>query len=207
MRLEHLEATLRNHELYMGDASSWPDKNDAAALELFSRQTGASRIQVTCLTMATDRFHFWEIYGGREKGVCLWFDYASLVSDIERDPSLQGRYVDYYTVAELLQQCEPWVLPFAKRGQYADEREFRVLRQRSSAEATSSDRGLIFRPQSLRRIYLNDWLEPVACDMEKRRIAEWGADQYDHVKILSNRTLRYGRWIRALEVVANKKSH
>lgn len=203
-RLEYLESTLRNHELYMGDCSDWPDKNDAAGLEMFSHQTGASGIGVTCLTMATDRFHFWEIYGEREKGVCLWFDYADLVSDVERDPSLQGRQVDYYTVAKLLQQCEPRTLPFAKRGQYADEKEFRVLRQHASAEAPSVRRGLVFRPQSLRRIYLNDWLDPTACELWKGRISAWGVGQYDHVKILSNRTLRYARWIRALQVVANK---
>lgn len=202
MRLEHLEATLSGHELYMGDASHWPDKNDAAALELFSRRIGAAAIRVTCLTMATDRFHFWEIYGGREKGVCLWFDYADLVLDIERDPSLQARQIDYYTVAELLQRCMPGALAFAKRAQYADEKEFRVLRRHESEEAASVSRGLTFRPESLRRIYLNDWLDSSEFAFEKSRITEWSAGHYDHLKILSNRTLRYSRWIKALEVVA-----
>ena len=206
MRLEHLESTLTGHELYMGDASGWPDKNDAVALELFRRRTGAAAIRVTCLTMATDRFHFWEIYGGREKGVCLWFDYADLLLDIKHDSSLQGRQVNYFTVAELLERCEPGALAFAKRGQYADEKEFRVLRRYESEEAASVGRGLKFRPQSLRRIYLNDWLDSAACDYEKRRIAAWSAGQYEHLKILSNRSLRYPRWIKALEVVASRNA-
>lgn len=204
MRLEHLEATLSANELHMGDASQWPDKNDAAAVELFRRHISTAAIRISCLTMATDRFHFWEIYGGREKGVCLWFDYADLMQDIKSDPSLQGRQVDYYTVAELLERCEPSALAFAKRGQYADEKEFRVLRRHESEEAACVSQGLKFRPQSLRRIYLNDWLDSVEREFEKRRIAEWSAGRYDHVKILSNRTLRYSRWIQALELVASR---
>lgn len=202
MRLEHLESTLIGHELYMGDASRWPDKNDAIALELFRRRTGAATIGVTCLTMAPDRFHFWEIYGGREKGVCLWFDYADLLLDIKRDPSLQGREVNYYTVTKLLERCEPGALAFAKRDQYADEKEFRVLRCHESEEATFVSRGLKFRPNSLRRIYLNNWLDSAEFEFEKSRIVAWCAGQYDHLKIRSNRTLQYPRWIEALEVVA-----
>lgn len=197
MKIEYLQKTLKNNEIYMGKPQHWSDKNDAAALEAFARHKGTSDIQVTCLTTGSDRYHFWDIYGDRALGVCLWYDYDSLLFDINQDPTLKSGVVKYYTLVQLQDKCKACDLAFAKRRQYCDENEFRVFRQPSSLT------GLKFQPKSLFRIYFNPWMNSNEYELEKAKISNLLSERYKHVEIKHNQTLRYDKWIRAVGKVAD----
>ncbi len=125
--LRHLKPMLEKRQLHLGAPESWDDKNDSELIQLYSKASGGFEILVNCLTMAKDRFHFWDIFGKRENGVCLWFDKAELLADIHKDQSLVANNVQYKLPKEL-RELEPRRIPFAKRKQYQDEDEFRVLR-------------------------------------------------------------------------------
>ena len=149
-------------------------------------------MRVTCLTMAEDRFHFWKIFGESEKGVCLWFDRAQLEKDIKKDETLVAHDVQYPSNDEL-RSLQRHLIPFAKRAQYTDEREFRIIR--TSTTSGASEEIFNFSSHSLQRIYLNPWLTSKDASKEKDRIRKILGDGLGHVKVLQNRSLLSRDWI------------
>ena len=205
MKLEHLKDTLENKRLFLGDPNSWEDKNDAKLMELFKEARGYAAIRVTCLTASADRYHFWDIFGEKERGVCLWFDRVQLLDDISHDPNLCAGEVQYY-MPESLETKTVDHLPFAKRAQYADEREFRVLRCYQKGEEVKG--ALRFRPSSLKGVYLNPWLSQNGgeFDMWKEQIRKWieSAGYGQEIEILQNKTIYYPKWIEAAKKIAGR---
>jgi hypothetical protein len=112
-KLEHLDGILQHRYLHLGPPQEWDDKNDSECIRLFSAVRGGFEIRATCLTEAVDRFHFWHVFGEREKGVCLWFDKVDLLSDVDQDASLVAGKVQYRTLQNL-GTFEPRLLPFLK---------------------------------------------------------------------------------------------
>lgn len=200
MQIEYLEKTLAEKKLHLGNPQSWPDKNDSEVIEIYRKKKNLGNVRATCLTEAPDRNHFWEIFGKCELGVCLWFDKSELVKDIDNDPCLRGDLVTYYTPNKLIKKCNFSDLPFAKRAQYTDEQEYRVLRE-CELPSDGKNRGITFSPQSLKRIYFNSWLDSTAYRMEKRKIEQLNSLTYGHIKIQQNRTLRLSKWIDAAKKV------
>lgn len=202
--LEHLEKTIRNRELHLGDPSKWSDKNDSECIRLYSNWCGDFKMLATCLTNAPDRFHFWHIFGERERGVCLWFEQDRLCKDIEKDSTLVFRKVKYPPPADLT-KTNPCDLPFTKREQYADECEHRVLRKAAIHSGKSNDK-FGFSAQSLRRIYLNPWLSLTEYETEKAKVSKLLC-QYglSHVCIKRNRLLEKKAWIKDVSACLNGK--
>ena len=199
-KLEYLHATLQQRQLYLGYPKEWDDKNDSECIRLYSATSDGFEIRATCLTEAADRFHFWHVFGEREKGVCLWFDKNSLLNDIKNDASLVANEVQYPTCRKL-SQIEPHLIPFIKREQYQDEREFRVLRVKA-AHNTAADK-FSFSARSLRRVYLNPWLSSKTVEQEKSKIAGMLKNGLKHVEVLQNRSLRHDDWIAAVSSAAH----
>lgn len=185
---------LTKRELHLGKPQNWQDRNDGKLLELFSTNSGCVEIRATCLTSAADRFHFWAVFGQCKKGVCLWFDKAELMQDIACDETLRSGFVRYES-AKTLAQLEPAEIPFTKREQYADEREFRVMKTYSSSNPGMD--GFKFSAASLKRVYLNPWLNPAEVKQEKQRLAQLLQSDLDHVEIRQNRALKNLGWIEA----------
>lgn len=196
MTLEYLEKTLIRQELFLGDPQSWPDKNDSKVLDVYKSQMALKAVRATCMSMAPDRYHFWKLFGDSENGVCLWFDRKSLERDMEGDTSLRWKKVSYYTPSKLKEKCKLSELPFAKRAQYADEKEYRVLREYAETDKKLGY-GITFQPASLKRIYLNSWLSRNTYKHLKRKIAYTSPSIYSHLKIKQNRVLDYKVWIDA----------
>ena len=191
-KLEYLQLILKERQLHLGDPKDWLDKNDSKLIQLYSGASGAFEMRATCLAEAADRFHFWAIFGECEKGVCLWFDKASLLGDIRKDQSLIAENVQYLS-SDGLRKLERRFVPFAKREQYQDEREFRVLRVKPTQHVAADK--FEFSAFSLRRIYLNPWLSRIAAEREKTKISNLLGSEFRHVKVLQNRTLRQNSWI------------
>lgn len=194
--LEHLEKILKDKQLHLGNPGvDWDDKNDSECIQRYSKWRDGFKVRATCLTNAQDRFHFWHIFGKREKGVCLWFKRESLLRDIEKDPSLVSGVVEYPN-RKGLSQIKPDQLPFTKREQYADECEFRVLRV--EAVQHINDDKFVFSAQSLKRIYLNPWLTKAEVKREKLKILNVIERDFPDIRPQQNRSLRKNSWINAV---------
>jgi len=200
MKLEHLERTLQDKNLHLGNPDKdWPDRNDSKCINMYSSQKNQSfPILGTCLTEASDRFHFWHIFGEKEKGVCLWFRKDKLIEDVQGDASLIFGNVQYKTTKDLI-GVKAHQVPFIKRSQYEDEREFRILRI-SPANKTPIDK-FSFSPSSLERIYLNPWLSTEGYKSEASKITRLLKNEINHVKLMQNRSLEKNEWLEAVAAV------
>ncbi|KZK92962.1 hypothetical protein PsAD5_03324 [Pseudovibrio sp. Ad5] len=195
-KIEYLTDILKDKELHLGHPSSWDDKNDSEVIQLYA--TGRRDdfdIRATCLTQASDRFHFWHIFGERENGVCLWFEKDAFIKDIEEDPSLIASPIQYPNKRDL-PQTKPDEVPFTKREQYADEKEFRILRV-SSPDGIAHDK-FRFSASSLRRIYFNPWLSRERLDSHKRFLKRHLRGDLSDVMLKQNRSLKHQKWINKL---------
>ena len=201
-RLEHLKGILQERQLYLGDPKDWEDRNDSEVIRLSSTTFGGFNLRATCLTEAVDRYHFWHIFGGREHGVCLWFEKYSLLNDVENDPSLIADLVQYRNARDL-SRLEPKSIPFTKRDQYSDEREFRILRVERARNVVSEK--FAFSAHSLRRIYLNPWLSFAAAKRKKAEISSWLGRDLEHVHVYQNRSLRQKSWIDAAAIAVGAR--
>lgn len=200
-KLEYLKSTLTECQLHLGNPSEWPDKNDSECIRIYSDGIPDHDIRGTCLTDAEDRFHFWHIFGECELGVCLWFDKKSLIRDIAEDKTIVSGEVHYCRPKEL-SKLKHELIPFAKREQYRDESEFRILRMTGDG-AERADK-FSFSASSLKRIYINPWLAPKDVNKWKGEISGWLKGNLEHVCIKQNRSLRNKEWIEAVSSALKK---
>ncbi len=195
--LKYLEGILKFQSLHLGDPACWDDKNDSAVLKNYAEKEKISAVRSTCLTNAPDRFHFWSIFGKEELGVCLWFDRELLKKDIENDKSLIASLVEYPKMKELeLKKPELKKIPFLKREQYRDEGEYRIVRVYKDDPPPND--GFKFSANSLKRIYLNAWLNENEVKDQNSKINELLGVEYKHVDLKQNRVLRKKNWIDAV---------
>jgi hypothetical protein len=198
-KLEFLEKTLEKRCLHLGDPATWPDKNDGELIKIYSETSGFQKTRSACLTMAPDRYHFWALFGEQHKGVCLWFDRRKLVADIVNDKSLISGRIRYLRPQQL--SCIKLnELPFAKRVQYHDEQEFRILRDFRATERDSD--GFHFSSSSLVRIYLNPWLKGEDQKRIRAQTEEIVQKFCPHVSVHQSKMLEYDRWINGAKKVA-----
>ena len=127
--------------------------------------------------------------------------YVGLEKDIQRDKTLEAGLVNYYSPNQLREKCKASELALAKRTQYQDEEEFRVIRQSFSATNQHQYFSFKFSPESIARIYLNNWHDETLLSHKKDEIKKWTEVKYKDLQILGNRTLEFTKWIREVERV------
>lgn len=192
-KYEYLKNILHKQSLFLGDPSDWPDKNDAYAIGL----AGFEKPAVTCLTSSQDRFHFWTVFGNAEEGVCLWFERDEFISALKGLDGLKFGKVEYPPKSELKKGIDAELGPaFYKREQYKDEKEFRIIRPNAK---TAAEQWLRFEKTSLKRIFLNSWLQPCCVKRMKAEINKW-LDEFGYPDVLvqQNRVKDSGKWKDAL---------
>ncbi len=146
--------------------NSWDDRNDAFSLERFRQVEGCGSVTALCLTGADETYHHWKIFAPGMEGACIWFDREALIERFEDDADILQGEVIYHTIAEL-KQITPTAhqMPFLKRLQFADEREYRIIAVDDDAHIDRCefeiDLGMI------RRITLSPWMPPTVADSVK----------------------------------------
>lgn len=199
-----LEDMLQSKTIFLGNPDDWADKNDSTLINIYKKKMRLHNIRATCLTMAADRYHFWEVFGEKEKGVCLWFDMNQLKEDILKDTNLISKPI-IYLLPEKLEKCGEFKnLPFYKREQYRDEKEFRVLRKFQNKDDASNKCGFEFNPRSLKKIYLNSWLSPKEYKWQYNFIKSLLVDNLSHVDLQQNKVHDYKEWIYAAQNVTDR---
>lgn len=201
MEIKYLWPLLEDKEIFLNfdGWENWGDKNDVELIKIYNDEIKNEKFGVTCFTYGSDKIHYWTAYCKKEKGVCLWFDKTELEKDIEqnleKDPNLKCRDVIYLTTKELSENGKLLELPFCKRKQYMDEKEFRVFRELKNDDSSNTG-GFKFDPKSLKRIYFNSWLD-VECMKALVAKAEGKMKcSFGHVKIKQNRVHKFKPWIK-----------
>jgi len=195
MEIEYLWPLLEDNEIFLNfdGWEKWGDKNDVELIKIYNDKIKNKKFGVTCFTYGSDKIHYWTAYCKRENGVCLWFDKTELEKDIEKDPNLKCRDVIYLTPKELSENGKLSELPFCKRKQYIDEKEFRVFRELKNGD-TSNTRGFEFSPKTLKRVYFNSWLDKECKKALVAKAKEKLSDGYAHVKIKQNKVHKFKKW-------------
>jgi hypothetical protein len=129
---------VRTRRLPLSVPDFWQDSTDRLCLQVYADRfrlqgEGDRSIFALCMTQTSETSHHWQLYASHSHGVCIVFDRAKLCAAIEeaarRSPSIrhgQVEYLDYSDMKEAC-DCDPDKLPFVKRKEFADEREYRVI--------------------------------------------------------------------------------
>jgi len=151
--------------------SFWDDRNDAFALERFRQLEHHGSVFALCLTGSEETYHHWKVFSPGMEGVCIWFDRALLIDSFEEetDELLHGD-VTYHTIADLKSmRPSPDRIPFLKRIQFADEREYRFLITEDEPHLDRCEQK--FDLSLIKRVTLSPWMPVSIADSVKAAIA------------------------------------
>lgn len=149
----------------------WDDRNDAFSLERFRQVEELGSVLALCLTGADETYHHWKVFSPGMEGVCVWFDRDRLIEQFEDDNEhlLHGD-VTYHTIAELKSmQPSPDRIPFLKRVQFADEREYRFLMTEDESHIDRCEQRVDL--SLVKRVTLSPWMPTSIADSVKAAIA------------------------------------
>lgn len=151
--------------------SFWDDRNDAFALERFRQIEELGSVLALCLTGAEETYHHWKVFSPGMEGVCIWFDRNALIEGFEEDnDDLLHGDVTYHTIAELkAMHPSPDRIPFLKRVQFADEREYRFLMTEDETHIDRCEQQLDL--SLVKRVTLSPWMPVSIADSVKAAIA------------------------------------
>ena len=130
-RYTNLSATLHILQekcLTLLSPSSWDDRNDAFFMAEFQTRSAAKSVLALCFAEAPETYHHWRVFSAGSDGVCLEFDKDKLRETEKRDDRFTCKSVEYRTIKDARRNGVAVAdLPFVKRYQYKDEKEFRIL--------------------------------------------------------------------------------
>lgn len=120
---------LQNRTITLLNPATWDDKNDAYFMSEYKRLKKAMTVNAICFAECAETYHHWRVFSHGADGVCLIFKKAELLSTFENDSRISSRPVEYKMIAELNRMRSLSVndLPFFKRTQFRDEKEYRVV--------------------------------------------------------------------------------
>lgn len=149
----------------------WDDRNDAFSLERFRQVEAHGSVLALCLTGAEETYHHWKVFSPGLEGVCIWFDRTALIESLEDGPDelLHGD-VTYHTIADLKSMSPSSDrIPFLKRIQFADEREYRFLMTEEESHLDRCEQRLDL--SLVKRVTLSPWMPVSIADSIKAMIA------------------------------------
>jgi hypothetical protein len=157
-------------------SDKWDDKNDVHTIAVYKRKRPKSSVLLMCLARPAETFHHWRIYGGKAKRdkMCVTFQKDLLLDSLKGTPALRYNRVRYRKV-ETIRAIRPKVggLPFLKRIQFRDEREFRILWESDTSKRTQ--KGIPVDLRSIKTIMFSPWISK---------------SLFQHRNVLINRILR-----------------
>jgi hypothetical protein len=117
---------LTERKLTLLNGERWEDKNDIFFLEEYRKKKELKSVLALCFIRASERFHFWKVFGAGSSGVRIRFRREDLLRAVKRPGLLTGK-VDYLHFNEITKPLAVDRLPFIKRHGFQDEREFRMV--------------------------------------------------------------------------------
>ena len=109
--------------------TTWVDRNDRRAIEIYKAKTGTAGVVALCLAEASETFHHWRIFTGGDSGVCIEFDKDAFVELFPDGSNFRHGPVRYMKMRDLQKATNIGLsdLPFLKRRGFSAEKEYRVI--------------------------------------------------------------------------------
>jgi hypothetical protein len=129
----------------------------------YKKKAKLRTLTALCFAEADQTYHHWKVFAPGSDGLCIDFDKQKLLASIPgpgRNGFFRHQAMDYFWIKELKDKGKPDVdkLPFLKRKQFKDEKEYRIV-YFSRAEENKSI-ALPIDIKWIRRITLSPWLHP-----------------------------------------------
>ena len=185
---------ISRRKLVLLSPKTWDDQNDTAFIEAYCERQGLKQVSALCLAEAPETFHHWQIFAGREAGVCVVFKGEAFRAWVQRQPGVLARSVVYKTLNELRaeKQVATDDLPFLKRSGFEAEQEYRLISTAKPGKGLTTieldlDLGLIdrltFSPFIHKSLY--DSARAVV-----KKLPECGKLRCSHSQLINNRQWR-----------------
>ena len=115
---------LLNKRLFLSNPKSWPDKTDAAFLEILEKHANEKEIRALCFFKNGESNQYWELYA--KYGCMIEFEAEKLLGGIPKS-GFKHRDVDYVEQNKFSLKEYNEILPFVKQLRYKGESEYRIV--------------------------------------------------------------------------------
>jgi hypothetical protein len=150
---------LAEQKITLLDPQSWDDRNDSYYLSLYKKSKNLKSVLALCFTMASERYHFWRVYGVGLSGVRIRFKRKELLDAVRKTQGLRMESVEYPKLDKIDKTTLPISkFPFVKRYAFKDEIEFRMVYESEKERITKLD--IPISLSCIDKIVLNPWLHP-----------------------------------------------
>lgn len=155
--------TLRRKEMALLDPQNWDDRNDRYFMNLYKEYRRINGLYGLCACMATETYHHWRVFAGRDGGACIELQRAPLEKALASTAGFRFGEVEYLLLKQMRQlgRADADRLPFTKRRGFSDEKEYRVIAERDEPQQSSYAIGI--KLGWINQITINPWLpEPIS---------------------------------------------
>lgn len=186
---------LVNKKITLVDPFSWEDRNDAFCLEQYRKRKKLKTVLVACFTTKPETFHHWKVFAGNPGGVCIRFDKNKLVDCFGRSSQMRTGLVTYMFMKDLNHKTLLLnKLPFLKRKQYEDDREFRILYE--NKKKVFQTKNFDLNLGCIKLITLSPWMPFSAYETVKRMIHDIPGCSL--IKIVTTGVIDSSKWKKSL---------
>ena len=150
---------LANGRITLVDPTWWEDRNDAYFLGRYREKKKLKTVLALCFTTGQESYHHWKVFAGNPSGVCVRFFADKLKACFDGSAGIRMGHVSYKHTQELKDnRPSPGELPFLKRSQFKDEKEFRIIYEDNSKRLQSRD--FVLDLKSIYQVKLSPWSPP-----------------------------------------------
>jgi len=200
--LPNLLSILTSGQIALRNPEFWDDRNDAHYLARYKEEKGLKTLLALCFTTHAPSYLRWKTYTQSCNGVCIRFNKAQLIEEVNNRPGFKHKPAIYKTVEELETDPPPvneWA--FLKRKMYQAEGEYRILFE---SPATEPDQTLSNVLPCIQRITLSPWLTNEE-EAENVIAAIRLIGGCDSIKIIKSGIIQSARWRAAIQNDGPKK--
>ena len=182
---------MEEQKITLLDPISWDDRNDSHYLLVYKNKKRLKTLLAICFTQVAETYHHWRVFAAGPSGVCVKFRRAELLKEVKKCAGIKTREVEYLKIDENRSR-KPSIdqLPFIKRYEFKDEREYRAIYESSESDLSKKD---IPIPLScITRITLSPWVhESLSNDVKK---VLKGINGCEHIKIVRSTLIDNNKW-------------
>jgi hypothetical protein len=158
----------------------------------YKERRDAKTLLALCFSEARETYHHWRVFSHGSHGVCIEFNKEQFLNQFKIDRRVQHGNVSYKTrktfAAPKTIRLEE--LPFLKRWQYRDEREYRVVYLDNTTEHRTKEYKINL--EWIQRVTLSPWLPPAMQQSVKETLRS--IDGCQDLRITPSTLVNSERW-------------
>ncbi len=162
---------LRAKQLTLLDPKTWDDKNDSYFMSIYKEKKKCKSVLALCFSQSPETYHHWRVFSHGPSGVCIVFDRASILEDLEAAPGIETGHMKYLTLPKARERAfRVNELPFLKRYGYKAETEFRAVYTSTGKELSAL--AIPIRIESIRSVSLSPWMHSTLSESTVKAVRE-----------------------------------